>query len=187
MLIYLLVDYLLTNYNITTSFNLLVNKVIVFFQIDPRLAEQYQRNDSNNNFDSNCPIYPQPFYPRFISASPTHHFNLIAKESIPLGYNELKPTYIPHSPPLPNSLPLAFPLPPPPIPIEPPIENCNKFVPKEEPIVKKECVNPGDSFKVEALLKDDVKFEDKQEKLKPFKCQDCGKCFSQLRNYKYHR
>lgn len=25
------------------------------------------------------------------------------------------------------------------------------------------------------------------EKHKPFKCEDCGKCFSQLRNYKYHR
>lgn len=25
------------------------------------------------------------------------------------------------------------------------------------------------------------------EKQKPFKCEDCNKTFSQLRNYKYHR
>ncbi|KAJ8958844.1 hypothetical protein NQ318_019608 [Aromia moschata] len=25
------------------------------------------------------------------------------------------------------------------------------------------------------------------EKQKPFKCEECGKCFSQMRNYKYHR
>lgn len=29
--------------------------------------------------------------------------------------------------------------------------------------------------------------ERKDKKLKPFKCLDCGKVFSQLRNYKYHR
>ncbi|KAF2899904.1 hypothetical protein ILUMI_06282, partial [Ignelater luminosus] len=31
-----------------------------------------------------------------------------------------------------------------------------------------------------------VKKESKTDKQKPFKCQDCGKSFSQLRNYKYH-
>ncbi|KAB0797207.1 hypothetical protein PPYR_08201 [Photinus pyralis] len=29
--------------------------------------------------------------------------------------------------------------------------------------------------------------DQKTDKQKPFKCQDCGKLFSQLRNYKYHR
>lgn len=32
-----------------------------------------------------------------------------------------------------------------------------------------------------------VRKESKSDKQKPFKCQDCGKSFSQLRNYKYHR
>ncbi|XP_076270396.1 uncharacterized protein LOC143202626 [Rhynchophorus ferrugineus] len=34
---------------------------------------------------------------------------------------------------------------------------------------------------------DGEKKEDAAMKKKPFKCEECGKCFSQLRNYKYHR
>lgn len=38
----------------------------------------------------------------------------------------------------------------------------------------------------EGVKKSDEEKED-QEKQKPYKCEDCGKQFSQLRNYKYHR
>lgn len=51
---------------------------------------------------------------------------------------------------------------------------------EESAIVNKAVVSDEDTGGV----KDEQKGSEKQ---KPFKCEDCGKCFSQLRNYKYHR
>lgn len=56
------------------------------------------------------------------------------------------------------------------------IENCEKE--RETEIVETKEVQ-------EQVEKDEL--NNKNDKLKPFKCEDCGKGFSQLRNYKYHR
>ncbi|RZC43115.1 zinc finger protein 8-like [Asbolus verrucosus] len=63
-------------------------------------------------------------------------------------------------------------------------ETCGKIVleiragecdPDKAPKTKKECAR-GEK----------IAYED-NEKQKPFRCEECGKSFSQLRNYKYHR
>lgn len=52
--------------------------------------------------------------------------------------------------------------------------------------VREEAV--ANKLPTSAELEDkEIKAEEATEKQKPFRCQDCGKCFSQLRNYKYHR
>lgn len=42
-------------------------------------------------------------------------------------------------------------------------------------------------IKVDDELKKSEEEKEEPEKTKPYKCEECGKQFSQLRNYKYHR
>lgn len=42
-------------------------------------------------------------------------------------------------------------------------------------------------IRVDDDLKKSEEEKEEPEKPKPYKCEDCGKQFSQLRNYKYHR
>lgn len=81
------------------------------------------------------------------------------------------------------------------IPLEKQNNNVKDLIVNEqlqEDLIVVEKDNVTNAINDEVIVAECIDNRDRQEetkndKLKPFKCEDCGKGFSQLRNYKYHR
>lgn len=127
------------------------------------------QNDSNNNFKLAYTPLPPPQLP------PEPALNLIYRENLPspnypehferLSYNNEIKTI----PKLPDSSEYSYP-------------------PQHELVYASESNSSSclsDVRGEEDLKKSEE--EKEEEKQKPYKCEECGKQFSQLRNYKYHR
>lgn len=99
-------------------------------------------------------------------------------------------TYAFHNPPLNNHQP-HFDQAAMPIDTKPrDLTNCRTAVSEFEGDAKGvEIKTEGDDRggREEDVGRDEEEEVKKEKKMKPFKCLDCGKVFSQLRNYKYHR
>ncbi|XP_025829532.1 zinc finger protein 835-like [Agrilus planipennis] len=157
---------------------------IISLQPPPALLEhQYDKNDSNNNFTYATPSFVHPpgnssiIKPIPILATPQtnclHHH---------------PPRYPLLSPPPPRLL-----SPPPPLQHSKEEDGKINLKPLNNPVKRSSTIEevafssaPGETEQ-KTIEEENDSTNTNRNKEKPFRCQDCGKCFSQLRNFKYHR
>lgn len=153
-----------------------------------------QENDTNNNFQlASPPKVPSPYVKETVSLTESTSnicpIKPIPNEDVP----KLEPQrdyFLPHT----VLKPFCY---------TPPTVESEKFIEEKNPLLYANVISQETKLSVlntEITLKDEtvkakslsseektIKEEQKAEKQKPFTCEDCGKSFSQLRNYKYHR
>lgn len=139
------------------------------------------QNDTNNNFKNLT--YSQLTPPHLPPLSETPALNLIYRERLPSpSYTNL--STLPHEshnyttenkryPTIPDSS-----------------ETQNYPYPNQHDMVFTSESNSSSclsDLRIDDEMKKSEEEKEEAEKPKPYKCEDCGKQFSQLRNYKYHR
>lgn len=132
------------------------------------------QNDSNNNFKNLT--YSQLTTPHLPPLSETPALNLIYREKLP------SPNYT-ALPPLPHETHNYTAIPDSNEPQNYPYPNQHEIVFTSESN-SSSCLS---DLRIDEEMKKSEEEKEEPEKPKPYKCEDCGKQFSQLRNYKYHR
>lgn len=150
-----------------------------FSNIDTQKENFEDQNDSNNNFK---PLTYTPLTtPHIPQLSETPALNLIYREKLPEPNSVQNFEKINYQPEI-STAPKVH-------------ENLSQepqnFIYSNQHEIVYTSESNSSSCLSEIRVDDDVKKSDEereeQEKQKPYKCEECGKQFSQLRNYKYHR